>query len=116
MVHDEPEPPDFVAQDVPAARGQRVIPPLRRLAVRRGLERLLLLDQPSILQPLNRLVERAGAKADGPVGAFFDVLFDGVSVPGAVCQRQEDVDDGEGERFHNVSLDDTSREKFTAVR
>ena len=53
--------------------------------------------RPSFLEPLNRLVERAGPQTDRAAGAFLDVLFDGVAVPIPVRQGEQDVDDRQGQ-------------------
>ena len=95
---------------------KRVVAALGNLAVRRLARPAPFLDEPTVEQPLDRFVERPRPEADRAAGALFNVLFDGVAVPGAVRQRQEDVDDREGQWFarlfgpfpHDVSLDDTS--------
>ena len=61
-----------------------------------------LLDQPLFLHPLNGPVQRAGAEPDLAVGPGSDVLDDGVAVPLAIRESEQDVEcrrlaEGEGQ-------------------
>ena len=84
----------------PAPIGQRVVAALRLLAVGRIFAAAAaLFDQPAVLQPLDRFVQRPGAEADRAAGALLDVLLDRVAVPRPVGEGEQDVSDREGQRL-----------------
>jgi hypothetical protein len=60
-------------------------------------------------EPMERAVERAGAKADAAVAQAFGVLEDGVAVAGLGGEAKEDEQDGLAYgRLHIFSLDMSS--------
>ena len=82
---------------------QLVVAPLRFLPVGRLREHHDgLACQPGIEQTLNGGVQRARPEPHSPVASRFGLLLDRVAVPRAVRQRQQEVQDGGGQRTTKV--------------
>src|SRR5688572_1469779 len=95
-VDDGAEPVDLVPQDGPPLGGEGVIAALRLLSILR-IRAARLLDQPAVQQPLNRFVERARPEPDRAPGPFLHVLLDRVAMACPLGEREQNMDDGEGE-------------------
>ena len=55
-------------------------------------------DEPGVLEPLDRFIERPGTEPHTAFGVTFDLLLDAVAVAVAVGKRQQDVQVNERRR------------------
>src|SRR5437868_11903407 len=103
LAHELRETGDLGARGLPAAGRDPVVAPPRIVATG-ALPLVELLDQPVVEHALEGAVERAGAEAQRAVGARGDVPHDRVAVAVAVGERDEDVENGGGQRHARAQL------------
>src|SRR5262245_42233979 len=68
------------------------------------LRRFRRRDEALLLQPVQRLIQRAGARVETTAGLLFHVLSDRVAVSGTVAKRDEDVKREIGQRRPGAPL------------
>src|SRR5438067_4195485 len=103
LAHELHETGDLGARGLPAAGRDPVVAPPRIVATG-ALPLVELLDQPVVEHALEGAVERAGAEAQRAVGARGDLLHDRVAVAVAVGERDEDVENGGGQRHPRATI------------
>jgi hypothetical protein len=86
------EPLDLELEDAATERREAVVAPA--LVVVAGALRRHFRDQPGARHPLDGTVQRAGTHADCAGGRFLNLTGDGVAVPLAAGEREQDVEDG----------------------
>src|SRR5205085_11884457 len=61
-------------------------------------------DEPLLEHPMDGPVQGAGAKFELTVGARFDVLDDGIAMPVAIGEREQDMKRDRGERQQGIDV------------